>query len=438
LIGQNSVGAGDPGPLVVRAGEVTLRDGGAISGVTGSGGNGADILLEAGRLVIDGGRLDSNALPTSTAERAGNVTVIADEVVATRDGVIQSSTLSGTDAGRVRIEADRVTLTDGGLVQSDTSARVPRAAWRSRPAGSSSAAASTRQGSPASPPTAARGGPGVRRGLGAEVEISDAGTIQSGTFGPSAAGSVRVAANDVRIRSGGSITTNTGSSAPAGEIRIEAGRLSINGAGAGDSLTGVASASASPTGGATGPAGGISIAAREVDVDRGFVTTAGAGAEGGRIEVAADRVILLDDAVVTSTGITPAPGASLITLRAPTIVLNDSRVTSLTGAGTPLGGSGEASLLGDVTVISADSLVAASSSVVTTGLQTDLGTELQLAPGAFLDAGDLLGQGCAARRTGKASSFTRAGRGGLPPSPDRPLASRVRRARRAAPPRPGG
>jgi hypothetical protein len=41
----------------------------------------------------------------------------------------------------------------------------------------------------------------------------------------------------------------------------------------------------------------------------------------------------------------------------------------------------------------------------------------------FLDAGRLLGQGCAARRAGRSSSFTRQGKGGLPPSPDRPLAS---------------
>jgi hypothetical protein len=33
VIGENSLGAGDPGPLVVLAGEVTLRGGGAISGV---------------------------------------------------------------------------------------------------------------------------------------------------------------------------------------------------------------------------------------------------------------------------------------------------------------------------------------------------------------------------------------------------------------------
>ncbi len=73
----------------------------------------------------------------------------------------------------------------------------------------------------------------------------------------------------------------------------------------------------------------------------------------------------------------------MISLAAPQIVLNASTVTSLTGDGQPLAGSGEASLLGDITVISADSLVAGSSSVVISGLQTNLGSDLQLAPGGL-------------------------------------------------------
>jgi hypothetical protein len=57
-------------------------------------------------------------------------------------------------------------------------------------------------------------------------------------------------------------------------------------------------------------------------------------------------------------------------------------------------------------------------------VDNNVGTGLQISPGAFLDAGALLGQTCAARRVGKASTFARAGRkGGLPPSPDRPLSS---------------
>ena len=91
--------------------------------------------------------------------------------------------------------------------------------------------------------------------------------------------------------------------------------------------------------------------------------------------------------------------------------------------GQPLAGSGEASLLGDVTVISADSLVAGSSSVVISGLQTNLGSDLQLAPAGFLDVSRLLRESCAATGGAPRSSFTRGGRGGLPPSPDRPLPS---------------
>ena len=75
-------------------------------------------------------------------------------------------------------------------------------------------------------------------------------------------------------------------------------------------------------------------------------------------------------------------------------------------------------------MISTDSLVTASSSVTMTGVQADLGTGLQISPGAFLDVGRLLRESCAARGTEQRSSFTRAGKGGLPVTPDRSLAAR--------------
>jgi hypothetical protein len=122
----------------------------------------------------------------------------------------------------------------------------------------------------------------------------------------------------------------------------------------------------------------------------------------------------------------PTARASLINLQAPLIVLLDgSLVTSLTGESVPIRGSGEARLLGDLTFISEDSEVLGSSTVELAGVDNQVGSGLQLSPGAFLDAGGLLGQGCVARRAGAMSTFARAGRrGGLPPSPDRPAPSR--------------
>ena len=173
----------------------------------------------------------------------------------------------------------------------------------------------------------------------------------------------------------------------------------------------------------TGPAGSVTVRADRLTVQDAGIRTAGTGAEGGRITATANERIYLRRADVTSSGIEPAAGASVIALAAPQIVLNASTVTSLTGDGRPLAGSGEASLLGDVTVISADSIVAGSTSVVISGLQTNLGSDLQLAPAGFLDVSRLLRESCAATGAGPRSTFTRGGRGGLPPAPDRPLPS---------------
>jgi hypothetical protein len=311
-------------------------------------------------------------------------------VVKLRDlGEIQSVTFAAGDGGAVTVEAGRLLVTGvpgSGRLSGITSSANP---------GSSGDAGTV----------------AVKAG---EVDIRDEGRIASSTLGRGDAGTVTVRADEVQVSRGGGITTGSTifAEGDAGTVTVEANALTIRDEGR------IAS---SALGG--GSAGDVRLAVGTLLVENAFVATVGLGIEGGgQITVEAEDLVALVDADITSNGIVPAPGASIITFRAPLIALNDSRVLSLTGAGEPLGGSGEARLLGDVTVVSADSEVAASSTVETTGLQTDLGTGLQLAPGAFLDAGSLLGQTCAARRAGKASSFTRAG-GGLPPSPDRPLSS---------------
>jgi hypothetical protein len=166
----------------------------------------------------------------------------------------------------------------------------------------------------------------------------------------------------------------------------------------------------------------VHLEANTLEVEDASIRTEETGAEGGRIDVVAEDLIRLTDAEVTSSGIEPAAGTSVITLQAPLIALNASRITSLTGAGEPLAGSGLAQLFGDVTVISADSIVDASSSVALTGAEGDVGSRLVVPKGVFLNVGDLLRESCAARRTGVASSFTAMGRGGRPSDPAGPLA----------------
>ncbi len=75
-----------------------------------------------------------------------------------------------------------------------------------------------------------------------------------------------------------------------------------------------------------------------------------------------------------------------------------------------LAGSGEARLLGELTVISADSRVAASSTVEVTGVEGELGAQLVALEGTFLDASSLLRERCGARR-GDLGTFTGVVRG---------------------------
>ena len=86
---------------------------------------------------------------------------------------------------------------------------------------------------------------------------------------------------------------------------------------------------------------------------------------------------------------------------------------------------------GDITISagdllqSPDSMIEASGAIsgtiTITTREQDVAGQLAVLEGAFLDAGSLLRQRCAARRDIGASSFTGVGRGGLPASPDGPL-----------------
>ena len=111
-----------------------------------------------------------------------------------------------------------------------------------------------------------------------------------------------------------------------------------------------------------------------------------------------------------------------MTIRASEIILSNGQMTSLT-KGRAAAGSGEVTIVGDdLTLVSANSEVRGSTKTLISGLQTNLGSDLQLSPSAFLDVGRLLQPSCANRGAAR-STFSRGGRGGLPPAPDRPLPS---------------
>jgi filamentous hemagglutinin family protein len=413
-------GSGDAGSVRVAVDRIELLDGGVIAGDTFTAGKGGTVEVTGKTLLAasPGSGITSTGYGSSDA---GTVRVAIDQVTL-RDGArIGSGTVLGSgNAGTVRVEADQVTLSGGALIDS-------RTVYSTGDAGTVIVEAdqvTLRDRALIDGRTYdSMGNAGTVKVEADRVELHDGGQIGSGTFlGPGNGGTVEVTARVLLVEGGqqeGSrffssgvyASAEPGSGGDAGDVDIRASRLVVRNSGRiGSSSDG------------TGMAGNVRLRADTLLVEDAGIRTRGTGAKGGQIEVAASDLIHLEDAEVTSSGIEPGPGISVITLRAPLIAVNNSRVTSLTGSGDPLAGSGVARLFGGQTVISSDSIVAASSTVTITGLEKEVGSQLLVPQGVFLDAGDLLRESCAARRAGTASSFTATGRGGLPPDPSGPLA----------------
>jgi filamentous hemagglutinin family protein len=398
------VAPGDAGKVKVEAGSLVLRNHSVISTTTSTSGNAGEIeVTTEGKLLIDG---DGSRLFTGIASNADYE----------EDGHGNLVVVSRGHAGRVKVDAGTIELRDGGAISSATfgtgnAGRVSVQAEGRLLVDATDARTFTGISSDSvAAKVVAEGNAGKVTVRAGSVELRDGGAISSGTAGPGHAGEVSVkVAGGLTVTKDGLIGTNSDGSGVAGNVLVDARQLTVRD----DGLIG-------SSGRRTGAAGDVRLVAHTLEVEEAAIRTEGRGAQGGRIEATASDLIRLEGAEVTSNGIEPGQEASIITLAAPLIAVNASQVTSLTGSGEPLGGSGLARLLGGTTVISADSFVAASSDVVVTGAEADVGARLVVPQGTFLAAGDLLRESCAARRSGTASSFTATGRGGLPPDPAAP------------------
>jgi filamentous hemagglutinin family protein len=423
---------GHAGRVTVTAGTIDIRRGGVIrSSTLGPGNAGAVTVTTAGHLAIDAAGIPTRiatgiaswAEDTSTGD-TGRVAVKAHTIDIRgggrgASGAISSSTRGEGNAGGVAVEAHTIEIRNGGLISSTTRGGGDggKVAVTAGHLGIDAAGSKDFTGIASRATETSTGAAGRVEVTADTIEIRSRGDggLSSSTFGPGPAGRVAVTAGRLTVADGGRVETDSErAGGAAGDVSVQARHLAVrDGALIGSSGRG------------TGPAGDVRVAAGTLLVEDASVRTEGRTNKGGAIAIIASDWIELWEAEVTSNGLVPEPGKSVITLQAPLIVVDTSRVTSLT-TGQPLGGSGLVRLLGGTTVISADSVVAASSDVTVTGAEGDVGSRLVVPESVFLNVDDLLRESCAARRSGTASSFTAMGQGGLPPGPAGPLAGAYR------------
>lgn len=283
--------------------------------------------------------------------------------------------------------------------------------------------------------------------------------ISTTTFGEGGAGNVSLSANHVDVQNGGSATSESGGTlagqffagtGDAGSVTITAtgpntltisgpgstvstttsgagdgGSISLSSAGNVEILNGGSvsadSLSNEPT--AAGETGDITITAgNSITLSNGSISTKAAQADGGEITLTAPNIVQLTNSEIT-TSIFSQSGANggNIDIDPEFVILNNSKIIANAFAGQ----GGNIQITANNFIPSADSVVDASSAfgvqgtVVVASPENNVAASIAQLPQNIVDVSGLLPERCAARRVGAASSsFTVAGRGGVPIDPD--------------------
>ncbi|HSA80099.1 MAG TPA: hypothetical protein VLE23_04705, partial [Geminicoccaceae bacterium] len=376
LISGATLADGDAGSVDVTATTLTIRGGGGIGSSTFGNGDGGEVKVEADELTIDGDGVSgftgiSGNINGGLAGDAGEITVVADRLTIRNDGEIISNAFFGSgDAGTIVVRAGQLVI-DGANAPGFTG-------------------------------------------------------ISTGTQTTGDAGTVTVEADRLVIDGANAAIdsdTEAGSTGNAGAISVSADTVEIAGG----------SQVASSANG-RGTAGDVVVgAADRLSVDRGSITTESAFGGGGEIRLLVGDVIdLRDSAVTTSVAGGADPTAGNITIDPTILIIDGSRIQ----ANAPAGSGGTVTIVADNILVPGGDFQALldrkdisatggdptrAGTIAVSAPEVDLSGGLVVVEGAFIDTAPLR-ERCGSRRDIGVSSFTGVGRGGLPPSPDGPLA----------------
>jgi filamentous hemagglutinin family protein len=280
----SAAGGGNAGPITVSAKTLRILTNGEISSSTDASGNaGMTKVLVAGGLTIDGinetgltGIVSQNGKRKSSGQAAG-VAVIARNLTILANGEISSGTFGSGNAGKVSVDVSNLLMINGAKTQGDILTGI-----------TTNAAISS------------IGNAGAASVVARELTITNGGTISSIAEGLGTAGAVRATAETLTISNLGSISASTAGSGAASKVTVDAARLTLTnsgtilavtyGHGVGgdiDITTGTLAIvrdgiiSSDSAAGSSGNAGNVMIAARDLSIVGGLISSDTLPAFGG-------------------------------------------------------------------------------------------------------------------------------------------------------------
>jgi filamentous hemagglutinin family protein len=262
----DSIGNGRGGDISLWSDSLTLSNGGMLFTRTQGEGIAGDIIADSDEMNLTGGGLYSETGGTGTS---GNISLSADSLTLSDDGMLFTRTLGEGRAGDISISTDSMGVIRGGTLYSSADVGV------SGDAGNVSVSAD-------------------------DLTIGDRGIILTETCGTGRGGDVNLNTDRLKINSGGVVQTLTESAGSGGNIAVAAQEsLTVSGFGtetlsglysntfgSGDSGSIFISAdtltvcdegliTSDTVGENLGPGGDISLNVRRLEIDKGYVSSSG-------------------------------------------------------------------------------------------------------------------------------------------------------------------
>ncbi|MEA5465378.1 S-layer family protein [Leptothoe sp. PORK10 BA2] len=400
--------AGNGGDLRLNVGALVLRDGAQIGTgpLTGAGGDSGDLVVVATDFVLITGfntfiegafssGLFSSAEPGSTGN-AGNLSITTPRLSVVQGGKVAVNTVGEGNGGSITIRAEEIEVADpivdfGGAI----SGLVANAVTGSTGKGGSLDIAANRltvyNGGQITASTDGVGNAGTVTIRADEIDVSGQssdGLFNSGIMSSSRtsadAGSVNLIGNQITIRDGASVSVNSLNGGAAGNLTISTGRLSLDNGTLQAKVTG-------------GSEGDLNLTATDFIVLRQnsqIITSATGMATGGNMTLTAPIVIGLENSDIVANAEFGSGGNIQITTEGLFGLVFREQLTP----NNDITASSEFGLSGTVAINNFN-------------VQTDSG--LVELPTNLADASNQVAQEC----TGGSNRFIATGRGGVPMDP---------------------
>jgi filamentous hemagglutinin family protein len=441
------------GNIQINGKESIILDSGAfIRTITTSQAKAGDIQLAGNHVIITGG----STITTDTIGPGGGGTIKisgAESIALTSRSLISTNTdpALGNEgpAGHIELDTAQLTLSGGTIVRSQ-GVGVGTAGTVTIKGTSGPAQSVLIDGTDSGIFTDSQGiGAGGNIGLFANsVSLHNGGTLSATTSGLASSatgGVITLDANTVTLKSGGTMTAASSGAGAAGDITVQgpaspAQSVLIDGSGSGiltkaestgnggnifvDAnsvvLQNGAQLTSSSTG--TGMAGDIAITAgNRFAMTTGKVTTEASKSSGGAVKITTNPngTVQLTDSVISASVLDGTGGGGSVNIDPQFVILQNSQIT----ANAESGPGGNISITTNLFLPDSTSIIDASSQF---GQQGTISIQSPVSPasGKIIPLGkspllatSLLNQRCAALAGGSISSFTVAGRDGLPAEP---------------------